>query len=201
MAQKSTIDVGVDQIAKSIVKLGDNIKNGIFASIGQPEKATARYPATIGNGIPVTKITNVPDFQSGGWRSSPGYAFQVYRVPLGSNTTKAVPSNENDKGKWQEFRLQINPQELTQDEIFAIEVTPTFRGVVVEHHGQILKDITISGTTGKSPRAREGGVVPATGRPVLASGHSGYEEFHELRSYIRAYVEAKRSLNLFYLMP
>ena len=192
MALKDRIDIGQNQISKALVKLQGNIKNGIMASLGQAAKSGSRYPEEIGSGVTVKSITNQPDFQSGGWRSSPGYAFQVYRVDPGSSLTKGITRDKNGKNNWQEFRLQINPQELTQDEIFAIEVTPTFRGVVVEHHGQILKDITISGTTGKSPKARDGGVVPATGRPVLASGHSGYEEFHELRSYIRAYVEAKR---------
>ena len=59
----------------------------------------------------------------------------------------------DDKGKvknadgadgFKAFRLQINPQELTQDEIFAIQVTPTFRGVLVEHQGVTLKDINIT---------------------------------------------------------
>lgn len=129
-------------------------------------------------------FTNVPEYSSGDWRESRGYAFQVYQVPRQGD---AVPADG-----WQEFKLQINPQELQQDEVFAIEVSPTLRGAVVEHHGSILKDIVISGTTGVSPLRREGGANLGSGEPVLQSGHSGFEEFHELRSYFRAYVEAKR---------
>ena len=49
-----------------------------------------------------------------------------------------------------------------------------------------------SGTTGLSPLRKEGGADKSTGAPIMASGHSGYEEFNELRSYFRVYVEKKR---------
>jgi hypothetical protein len=145
------------------------------------------YPTTN-----VEKITNQPKYSNKDWRLSRGYAFQVVEVDdrggvIGNGDTKT-----NDAIDWKEHRLQINPQELTQDEVFAITVTPTLRGVIVEHHGVTLKDITISGTTGVSPLRREGGADARSGSPVLQSGHSGYEEFHELRSYFRVYAEAKR---------
>ena len=179
-------DIGFSKtIKKNVESVSNNLIEGVLSVFGQaPEDSRKRYPDTIG-GITVSKVTNQPEYKTGNWRKSLGYSFQVHRVAAGaSKTTEALG--------WSEFRLQINLQEMTQDEIFAIEVTPTFRGVVVEHHGQILKDITISGTTGKSPLAGTGGPVKGTGRPLLASGHSGYEEFNEFRSYIRAYVEAKR---------
>lgn len=148
--------------------------------------APKKYPEEIGSSnIKAQEVTNfITSYENKDWKSSRGYAFQVYRVQ--PNGTK------EDAPGWLEFRLQINPQEMTQDEIFAIEVTPTFRGVLVEHQGTILKDITISGTTGVSPNRKEGGATANSGRPILSSGHSGYQEFHELRSYFRMYVEAKR---------
>ena len=182
-------DIGYGKIQANVNAIAANIVDGISSVFGKGGNVPSkRYPSTV-SGTNVSLITNQPDYRKGAWKDSLGYAFQVYRVKAGTSTLIDLSKNEGD---WQEFRLQINPQELTQDEIFAIQVTPTFRGVIVEHHGQILKDITIAGTTGKSPKSREGGVVPATGKPVLASGHSGHEEFNELRSYIRTYVESKR---------
>ena len=123
----------------------------------------------------------------GSWKKSRGYGF---RVCTASNTGEAASSEEH--GAWKDFILQINPQNLSQDEIFAIEVTPTFSGVMVEHQGTTLKDIVISGTTGISPNRRAGGAFPQTGAPAFGDGRSGYYEFQELRSYFRAYVEKKR---------
>lgn len=126
------------------------------------------------------------------WKRSKGYAFRVVRVKEGV----ALPAFDWVDGQMGrapgEFRLQINPQELSQDEIFAINVTPTFSGVIVEHQGVTLKDIMISGTTGLSPMRRGGGAFPQTGAPVFAAGHSGYREFHMLRNFLRVYVEKKR---------
>lgn len=163
----------------SILSNVKGIMSGNIFGLGSDEKL---YP-TANDQFDVKAITNFKNEYNQEWRKSMGYAFQVYDVDKDGFTF------ESDG--WKEFRLQINPQELSQDEIFAIEVTPTLRGVLVEHHGQVLKDITISGTTGISPNRKEGG-ASNDGRPVLQEGHSGYEEFHELRSYFRVYVEAKR---------
>jgi hypothetical protein len=139
-----------------------------------------RYPKTPSP----TQFTNKPNYSDGSWRKSAGYAFNVVRASGGGS---------GPADGWNEFRLQINPQELSQDEIFAIEVTPTLRGVVVEHHGTILKDIIISGTTGISPLRSSDGANKKTGAPLLSTkATSGFEEFNELRSYFRSYVEGKR---------
>ena len=130
-------------------------------------------------------VTNKPPYDDGSWRKNSGYGFRVVRV-IDEKVDDQLPNG------WKPFILQINPQVLNQNEIFAIQVTPTFRGIVVEHQGSVLKDISISGTTGISPGRRGGGAKSDTGRPILAKGRSGYEEFHELRSYFRAYVEQKR---------
>lgn len=131
-------------------------------------------------------VSNVINESDKSWRKSLGYGFQVVRVKENGGDPVAA---EN----WKEFILQINPQDLSQDEIFAIQVTPTYSGVLVEHQGTTLKDIQINGTTGLSPNRREGGAFPQSGRPVFAAGHSGYKEFHDLRTYIRTYVEQKRN--------
>jgi hypothetical protein len=173
----------------NIIDAVDSI-SAAFTSLFGPAPSK-KYPENIGGGVPVKDVTNfITDSEykkNKDWKSSRGYAFQVYRVTRRDGAESMTPAEG-----WKEFRLQINPQELTQDEIFAIEVTPTFRGVLVEHHGTILKDISISGTTGMSPLRREGGAASGSGRPILSTGTSGYEEFHELRSYFRVYAEAKR---------
>lgn len=165
-------------ITERASEVADSLTDGILSVLNKGGSANRKYPK-------LPNVTNAPNYRNGTWKDSQGYAFQVVRV-----TSNGEVKNIKE---WQEFRLQINPQEMTQDEIFAVEVTPTFRGVVVEHHGTILKDITISGTTGVSPKRDMGGAVARTGRPILSAGHSGFEEFHELRSYFRTYVELKRS--------
>ena len=169
--------MAITDIAKDVAGISDFVSN-VFGGGGGKN-----YPNSV-SGVPSSKLTNNAQYKNKDWKSSRGYAFQVFRVSP-SNVQKPEP-------EWKEFRLQINPQELSQDENFAIEVTPTLRGVLVEHHGVILKDIVLSGTTGSSPNRREGGALANSGIPVLQSGHSGFEEFHELRSYMRMYVEAKR---------
>lgn len=117
------------------------------------------------------------------WKTSKGYSFQV----LERDSDDSLDVSDD----WGEFRLQINPQEKTQDEIFAVEISPTFKGVLVEHQGILLREITISGTTGISPKRKMAGAL-SNGRPALAGGHSGYIEFQELRNYLRMYAESKR---------
>ena len=157
----------------------DVIDGNLPFGIGAKNKT--RAPEEI-NGVSSIRYTNEPGTGSE-WKDSMGYSFEVRDVVNGFSSPSAG---------WSEFRLQINPQELTQDEIFAIEVTPTLRGVLVEHHGSTIKDITISGTTGISPNRKEAG-TNKDGSPIFATGTSGYKEFHDLRSYFRLYVEAKRT--------
>jgi hypothetical protein len=161
--------------------LADSIGNQFKDALGSVFGASASgqtYPTAYNS------ITNKPSYTDGAWKRSSGYSFKVVRA-VGNKLI------ENPAKDWKEFTLQINPQEMSQDEVFAIQVTPTLRGILVEHQGSTFKDIIISGTTGISPNRREGG-ADRNGNPILAKGHSGYEEFHELRSYFRAYVEAKR---------
>jgi len=79
-------------------------------------------------------------------------------------------------GLFNEFILPINPQNITQDEVFAITTTPTQGGVVSEHNGVVFKDVVITGTTGMRPDTKK----------------SGYHYFQELRNYFRAYAEIKK---------
>lgn len=169
------------QLYKDITDGVSGTLSEVFGVGGGKKK---NYPKSI-NGTLAISVTNEAKYDSGDWRKSRGYAFTVVKVNKSDNSSIVAP-------EWQPFILQINPQEISQDEVFAIQVTPTFRGVVVEHQGVTIKDITISGTTGISPNRGAGGSLADSGNPIFAVGHSGYEEFHELRSYFRMYVEAKR---------
>jgi len=169
------------KLYKDITEGVTNTFNEVFGSGG--DKKT-KYPKSI-NGTLASTITNEAKYDNGDWRKSRGYEFCVVSVDKASNKSDVASG-------WSKFLLQINPQEISQDELFAIQVTPTFRGVVVEHQGVTIKDITISGTTGISPNRSAGGALPDSGNPIFTVGHSGFEEFHELRSYFRMYVEAKR---------
>jgi len=160
--------------------------NSLFGGSSSP------YPDQI-NGVGIDQISNQPAYNDKNWKASRGYAFSVVEVDPKSNAIIGINDGNTDALNWDEFRLQINPQELSQDEVFAIEVTPTLRGVLVEHQGVLIKDISISGTTGVSPMRRDGGAFSDTGNPIFQVGHSGYKEFHELRTYFRAYAEAKRT--------
>lgn len=111
-----------------------------------------------------------------------------YRFEIIENNNGSI-SRQNDV-----FTLQLNPQEIDQEEPFAIQVTPTQDGINVEHQGSILKQLTISGTTGIKPRAGAGG-VSQNGKFRTASGETGYEQFHKFRNYIRRYAELKKDFN------
>lgn len=92
------------------------------------------------------------------------------------------------------FTFQINPQSLQQDEEFAIKFFPTPQGITVEHQGSIMKDIVLTGVTGNHPRKASGG-VDRKGNIILGRGDSGYKQLHDLRNFIRSYVELKKNPN------
>jgi len=178
----------IKNLTENISGAFDNIA-GAFG-FGQ---TIAKYPGGFDEYI------NSIDITSKDWKESLGYEFQVMiegesfagllnSVAAGGKR-KGTPLK--DANGWKPLRLQINPQELGQDEIFAIQVTPTFKGIMVEHQGVTLRDIVIAGTTGISPKRGQGGAL-STGAPAFGKGHSGYAEFHELRNYFRVYAEQKR---------
>jgi len=98
--------------------------------------------------------------------------------------------------EWSEFKLTINPLELTQDENFAVNITATQDGVVSEHNGIVFRDLVISGTTGLHPSRGTGGAdrkgKVIGGAPNKQKNRTGYEEFLQLRNYLRAYALMKK---------
>jgi len=145
--------------------------------------------STLGLGSPTPNYPKVEDqndiYKDGtpnkNFNKSLGYAFGVFE-----NGKYGTPS-----AGWKTFYLQINPQQLQQDEEFSIQFFPTPKGITVEHQGSIMKDIVISGVTGIQPRRGVGG-VDNDGDLIMSKGESGYKQFHDLRNYIRAYIEKKK---------
>jgi len=95
----------------------------------------------------------------------------------------------NRAAGFEEVHFQINPQQLQQDENFAINITPTQDAVVSEHNGIIFRDLTIAGTTGVHPLRGTGGVTK-DGKAIGGAPNaiSGYKQFLILRNFIRSYA-------------
>jgi len=127
-------------------------------------------------------INLINEFEETHWRKSFKYSFLV--------TDKKTKKNHP---KFKVYDLQLNPEDIQQDEIFANNITPTQNGVVTEHNSIVLRDLSISGTTGVHPFRGAGG-ANNKGKVILASPQlkSGYKEFNQLRNYFRAYAEMKK---------
>lgn len=125
----------------------------------------------------------------GNWKLSLPYSFRVEGVSSQSKGGKSplsglynVIGSPSGGGMFDEFFLPIAPQQLTQEEVFSINITPTQRGMVIEHNGVVFKELVISGNTGQR----------------VNNDLTGYEAFHQLRNYLRAYAELKKSPNQAY---
>jgi len=113
------------------------------------------------------------------------YGFSVVDVNQPANSIEG----------FNEFKLAINPLDLSQDEQFAINITPTQDGVVSEHNGIVFKDLVISGTTGVHSGRGVGGATSSGKGLGVSRSVSGYENFHRLRNYFRAYAKFKKVTN------
>lgn len=60
-----------------------------------------------------------------------------------------------------EYYFRVPPKTHDMDEPFATHITPTQgRGIYVESHGSILKEVRVSGTTGLRPKKQTGAAIP-----------------------------------------
>lgn len=83
--------------------------------------------------------------------------------------------------------LVINPQRYTITEPFSVNLTPTEDdNVVAEENGQIIREITIEGTTGLRDRKEDAFVV------AQGDFMSGPDHFFKLRKFFRRYGNRKK---------
>jgi len=88
------------------------------------------------------------------WDKDLPYYFTVVKAQPGTGKARL-----SDKvSAFDVFALPINPSSLAVSVPFAINVYPTTRGIVEEFNGTVFRNITISGTTGVTPKLlRSGG--------------------------------------------
>ena len=82
------------------------------------------------------------------------------------------------------FPLLLNPTRYSVDEPMSAEVTPTIGGVTAEEYGQILREVTITGTTGFAPKQGKFGAL--SDRP-----YSGLQQMKRLRDLFAQYGKLK----------
>ena len=107
-----------------------------------------------------------------------------------------------------EFLFKVSPRSINLEEPAAVVVTPTQDGgQFVEHHGQIYKNISISGTNGFRPnRSHNGAVIPVlnmrnpfvtpikdpeTNLPV--GERTGFDDLIDLRNFFTEYYNLKKN--------
>lgn len=113
------------------------------------------------------------------------------------------------------YYLDVAPQQITQRENFATNISATRRGIIVESEGVVFKDISIKGTTGvfpgergsfNGPQANLSDITAPPSEPagVSASGLSkksnvkivsGYQEFLSLRQFFLKFAHDKVKSN------
>lgn len=140
------------------------------------------------------EITNYPDvlgdiktkFAQENWNKLPlPYTFAVINIETGDSSSD-----------FKDFALPLAPQEIDQLEKIPSKMTVTQGGSVSSHKGNKFKTLKISGTTGVAPFRGAGGVNKSTGEAIFQPNSlkfkSGYEVFHELRNYFKAYYQWKK---------
>jgi hypothetical protein len=124
---------------KNITSSGSDVKTKITAN-------DAAYPQDISS-------RKVYTIKADNWDKIYPYYFAV--VLADAKTGECIVSdnavNLNKEFSNTLFELPINPTNLTISTPFAINVTPTTRGILEEHNGTIFRNIMISGTTGVTP--------------------------------------------------
>lgn len=145
-----------------------------------------------GNGPPFPEFAPLtPKLERGKAFKVYNYAFRVAstnpaeNLPFVGSGFVGLGQGGGPDAPFRKFKLNLNPQSINLDETYAINITPTEGGVVREHKGLVLRDLTISGTTG---------INPNRGTQGLTSGvQSGYEAMHRLINYFRSYGEKMKT--------
>lgn len=109
-----------------------------------------------------------------------------------------------------EFIFDLPPRNLEMEEPAAVTITPTQGGIFIEHQGNIINNISITGTTGMRPNKKaNGNIVPLLGVANPFAGvpdkadlglnglpkgeRTGFEALIMLRNMFRAYYQLKKN--------
>lgn len=123
------------------------------------------------------------------------YGFALYQVSGGVLT--AIPDKE--------FFFPVSPKEISLTEPPAVNIQFTQDGKVVEHQGNVLKNLTVSGTTGFRPMQGQLPMIPDVVpvptpdmtpgtfvvSPEVLTQSTGMQHFLTLRNIFREYYDAK----------
>ncbi len=105
-------------------------------------------------------------------------------------------SGTGSADQFTDFSLPLAPTVINQVEEFAVSIKPTQGGTTVTHSGNRYKTLNIEGTTGIAPFRGTGGVNRKSGEAIFQPNalkyRSGYEVFHRLRNWFKAYYEFKK---------
>lgn len=172
-------------MAFGIAGLVQNISDSVVGLVNlitgkEPPKGAGTYPTDFSGNV-------LNDIDPSKWNKSVPYTFSV------ASTT----SPGNPVGGFSDFPLPINPSELNQDETFAISIRPTQGGTTIQQGGNRYGDLVIAGTTGVAPFRGAGGVRAKNGKAIFQPEElkykSGYEVFHTLRNWFKAYYQYKHT--------
>lgn len=166
----------------NLAQLRDNVQASIAGFVDLIKGRSGAKPAFPQNTTP-DLYAKAPQ---GNWNLLPfAYTFSVIDISTGKTA-----------GEFGDFALPLSPQMIQQSEEFAISIIPTQGGTTVTHSGNRYKTLSIKGTTGVAPFRGAGGASRKTGQgiaqPSALKFLSGYEVFHHLRNWFRAYYEFKK---------
>lgn len=100
--------------------------------------------------------------KAGGWLANIPYAIKIEGLdPASKNEADNITSIDLDDGT---FYFPINPESISINSPMAVTVTPTVGGIVEEHSGSVIFNISLKGTTGVLP-----GIDCRTGTTVTDS--------------------------------
>ena len=126
--------------------------------------------------------------ESGNWYKTLPYGFRIW-VPATSHTPAIDPSklgavaafhsagssfSSSSSSNAQElfFFFPVNPESVSVNTPYAVQVTPTLGGIVEEHSGAVFYNITVSGTTGVLPSLDFSTGVPQSSDSLRTSASS-----------------------------
>ena len=166
---------GYDTKGNGSLPVTNTVKETVTSSI----KGSSDYPKDI-------SARKVYQIKPENWDQVFPYYFMVGKAD--PKTGQCSASEKNDDFKI--FELPINPSSISVSTPFAINVTPTTRGILEEHNGTIFRNISISGTTGITPKnLRQASYAKSSGQGAFAPLSNTIGELNNLKSSINNLVQ------------